>query len=78
MFGFLGTVSLTVAGSSAVLGTFRVGTAVVVLVVVVDKVVGLTLGGRKVCLVLDVVGRTVALEGAATVVRGSSVQVGAT
>lgn len=44
------------------------------LVVVVDKVVGRTFGGKKVCLVLEVVGRTVILGETVTVVRGSSVK----
>lgn len=72
MLGFLEMVSRTVAGSSAVLGTFRGGVTVVVIVVAVETVVLRTRGGRNVCRVLDVVGRTVIRGGTVTVVRGSS------
>lgn len=66
-------VSRTVAGNSAVLATFRGGTEVVVVVVVVEIVVGRTRGGKNGCRVLAVVVRTVIRGGAVTVVRGSSV-----
>lgn len=65
-------VSRTVAGNSAVLATLRGGTKVVV-VVVVEIVVVRTRGGKNVCRVLLVVGRTVVREDTVTVVRGSSV-----
>lgn len=72
IFGFLAMVSRTVAGNSAVLATLRGGTEVVV-VVVVEIVVVRTRGGKNVCRVLLVVGRTVVREDTVTVVRGSSV-----
>lgn len=70
IFGFLAIVSRTVAGNSAVLATFRGGTAVVVVVLV--EIVVRTRGGKNVWRVLEVVGRTETRGGTVTVVRGSS------
>lgn len=71
MLGLFDTVSLTVAGCSAVLATFLAGKAVVVLVETVGTLVVLIRGvryGRT----FGVDGRNVAREGTVTVVRGSS------
>lgn len=68
MLGLFETVSLTVAGSSPVLGTFLVGEKVVL--VVAALVVVLILGVRYIRFVVD--GRIVARVGELTVDRGSS------
>lgn len=69
MLGLLETVSLTVAGSSAVFGTFLDGKRVVLVVAVL--VVVLVLEVRYVR-IFGVDGRNVARVGEVKVVRGSS------